>query len=770
MPACPTPLLRRVLCPFAFTLLIFSGLAAASATEGQWRKLPCPPGPSGRAWFSDIGLEGGNTLWVMAGSKVFCWDGKEYRTPDGPRLRSGIYLTKFLGGPRTGLYTTQPCAGDQGGRIYRLSDGIAIPVADIPGAKRRAEPRVYTSRAGKLFQWQAGPIAVYSGKGWSPTDPSVRMSNPRIFDNGSDVWFFEDGKLVGMDGEGRVASAELAVKFRGPRPMINGARWGDHRAVFLSYGMAGVVTADLKEAKLLDATAINAALEGRLLYDLFTGPDGSVWILAIDRRRQDYVFVSVAPDGRIVEHEETAGFRWDNRQFRQFPNIVQATTDGSIWIGIRNQGILRLKDGQTRLFDSTTGLDLSECRKLIEDSRGRIYALTSHGVYVYAKDASLLPEGLIEGRPPIAPRRLVWHTNGRSHWLGRAWAVGGRVAVLQADTSEVSLIDPANGKRTGQVNLDLKTKQGLWCTPAPEADTMIVSGGDKIHLVDLKTAEIRRTTEYDFDRRLAPVPVGTDYVVVKGGRGKELVRITSEGEPRWTCRLPGYVQTHPAVGGSIVLVQTRQGSYGGQTSTGVDLETGKILWSDRINSYGYGAVFNDDATRVVEAGMWLSPENKTGPLTCREPRSGKPLWKHERRTTISHAPVIDGQSGRVYAVGDRGDVFCVGLSDGKLLWECRLPERPRAAVNPSYDPAWTAISLWDGAILVLDSADTLQVLDAADGHWIAALRLVVPPCGDNPYRPDTMLMSPVVFEGNLIMASHRGLAAFRIVDTPRAVR
>lgn len=62
-------------------------------------------------------------------------------------------------------------------------------------------------------------------------------------------------------------------------------------------------------------------------------------------------------------------------------------------------------------------------------------------------------------------------------------------------------------------------------------------------------------------------------------------------------------------------------------------------------------------------------------LLCFDAETGKALWKHQYfvRYTISYAfgpratPVVDGD--RVYFVGAQGDMFCMNVEDGAILWQ-----------------------------------------------------------------------------------------------------
>ena len=67
-------------------------------------------------------------------------------------------------------------------------------------------------------------------------------------------------------------------------------------------------------------------------------------------------------------------------------------------------------------------------------------------------------------------------------------------------------------------------------------------------------------------------------------------------------------------------------------------------------------------------------------LMCFDAETGKPLWKHQyfTRYTVSYpagpraTPVVDGD--RVYFIGTQGDMFCMTVDEGKILWQKNFPQ------------------------------------------------------------------------------------------------
>jgi len=90
-------------------------------------------------------------------------------------------------------------------------------------------------------------------------------------------------------------------------------------------------------------------------------------------------------------------------------------------------------------------------------------------------------------------------------------------------------------------------------------------------------------------------------------------------------------------------------------------------------------------------------------LLCFDAETGKPLWKHEYyvRYSIQYAhgpratPVID--EDRVYFIGAQGDMFCMNVKDGSIIWQKSF-EKDFGTEMPTWGMA--AAPLVDGENLI----------------------------------------------------------------------
>jgi outer membrane protein assembly factor BamB len=520
---------------------------------------------------------------------------------------------------------------------------------------------------------------------------------------------------------------------------------------------------NLNSGAEVDVTGINAQLPYRWLYGLTGTDDGSVWLRGFDEKRSVYVLHRITPGGKVTPAEQAVALCPEGAIFSDSPHGTLTASDGSIWFALREQGILCHQQGRVEHFDDRVGYQLGGCRYLLEDSRGQVYAAASRAVYTFIPE-HLATEAKTGPRRPSIPSKVAWkHEVG----LSGGWRVGGAMVFLGAQTQALPALDASTGRELWKPKYGPYLSRDAWFTPGHRPGEMLLSNFKEILLVDTANGEVRQTTPYKLDYRIAPVPLADGYLVVKGYRGSHLVRIDRTGNEIWDCELPGYAMLHPAVFGAFAVVQTRGGSYGGQATSGVDLNTGERLWSDTVNAYGSGAAFGDDAMYVVEADTWLSPKATEGWLICRKPATGERLWHYRRENnTISHWPVVDRKRNRVFAVFDRGEVVCLDAPGGKVLWETRLPEGPyEGNSGGSYDAYWPVIDRHDDLVLVVDRNMVLHLLGVDEGRYRASIALAAASRQDAERAGRVELVTMPSIEGeNLIVVTNRGVVAYRIAE------
>ncbi len=214
----------------------------------------------------------------------------------------------------------------------------------------------------------------------------------------------------------------------------------------------------------------------------------------------------------------------------------------------------------------------------------------------------------------VVDRMLVWrYERQRGDRVCGAWPAADSVCLASTTGDKMWILDSATGREKATVLLPSRNAwPGVWMKQMDDSRKMLLTVPGQIMVLDLESGKVSETLRYKHDWRIAPIIFEGDYIVADTYRADSLVRLTKTGEPVWRCHLPGYIMVHPAVYGPIMIVQTRQSSYGGQATSSVDLRTGKLLRSDTVDAYGCGASFADDALFVVEACHLMSPGDTFG--------------------------------------------------------------------------------------------------------------------------------------------------------------
>ena len=147
-----------------------------------------------------------------------------------------------------------------------------------------------------------------------------------------------------------------------------------------------------------------------------------------------------------------------------------------------------------------------------------------------------------------------------------------------------------------------------------------------------------------------------------------------EGGPKVSFRVPaGAGYAGPAVAGGRVYIHERQNAPDAATPS------------------------NAFDTKTVVVGQER--------VRCLDSRSGKEIWAHayDAPYKLSYAsgprctPTVDVEGGKVYTLGAMGDLLCLNLADGKVVWGKNLPKEFGASL-----PVWgyAAHPLLDGDSLI----------------------------------------------------------------------
>lgn len=117
--------------------------------------------------------------------------------------------------------------------------------------------------------------------------------------------------------------------------------------------------------------------------------------------------------------------------------------------------------------------------------------------------------------------------------------------------------------------------------------------------------------------------------------------------------------------------------------TGLDFdfpETGPpVLWEVERGRGHSGPVVADGKL------VYIHQVDREEEIRCHDAATGEELWSHRYPVEVDQSygisdaprssPVIDPETGKVYTLGNDGDLICFSLDEGEILWSFRLEER-----------------------------------------------------------------------------------------------
>ncbi len=334
--------------------------------------------------------------------------------------------------------------------------------------------------------------------------------------------------------------------------------------------------------------------------------------------------------------------------------------------------------------------------------------------------------------------------------LAEPVSAGGRVFTMDAD-STVTAFNLADGTRLWETDV----------TPEDEDDDPFGGGiavdGDKLYVSTAfaKLFALDAATGNKLWEAPLPAPSRTPPAV-SGGRvfvitiDNELVTLAAaDGRKLWshsglseTAGLLGGAT--PAVRGTVAVV-----SYTSGELYALQVETGRVLWSDQLGgagtAEGLASLADIRGRPVIDRDLVLAM-NYSGTLAAIDLRSGSRVWDASIGGTQS--PWVGGDF--VYVVSDDGQLFCLSRDAGRIRWIRQLPLYED-------EEAHEGRILWSGPVLAGDRL----VLTGSNGEALA----VSPYTGKVLGRQDLDAESelpPVVVDNTLLMLTNDArLAAFR---------
>ncbi len=265
--------------------------------------------------------------------------------------------------------------------------------------------------------------------------------------------------------------------------------------------------------------------------------------------------------------------------------------------------------------------------------------------------------------------------------------VDGRVYSLTADKGKKHWTFPTRGAILG--------------SPIVREDSLYVASTDHcVYSIDVANGKQR--WKYDTGSALVSTPALAGGTLCVGGN-KTIYGIDAvHGSLRWSRPTDGFFQSRAATDGTTFYL----GGWDNQVYA-LDAATGVPRWTRKLGR----AFYNSPAISspaVANGKVFICTNDNT--LHALDARSGSVLWSigapKESDPLGYSSPIVLGSAVYIAGLGDRGDVYCFGVSGGSLKWQTSTGQGIYdSAVRPSPDGRSLAIMGFRGRVSVLDTGD-----------------------------------------------------------------
>lgn len=369
-------------------LLISAFLSAFGESQpetlpGRWEELPLPMGR--QQYISSAGLEPGGVLWITTSTLLY-WDGQFFRFPVNEEVLPLPRVMRLHGGPDRGLYAAQMGVNGNQGELYRLVDGEASYMADFEREVSRELPGLCVSKSGQLFNWGNSFLEAYVGGKWKRIEASLDQRFTLVFDTGDKVHFYYNGNLYSADKGGNVQHRQIPapIKMVPGQRSVYGTLWGENTMAIYECGGSGFYVYCLDTGEPAIPEKKGQYLGGYAVYDMFRSGDGSMWALVRNAESRRYGFYRVTLENEAEYMSETEALGLEGNRRGLYPECVLNASDGSVWFGLADLGIVRYRDRKMQDFGWKEGIGSAGFPWVFEDARGNIYAVSLQGVWRYS--------------------------------------------------------------------------------------------------------------------------------------------------------------------------------------------------------------------------------------------------------------------------------------------------------------------------------------------------------------------------------------------------
>jgi len=760
--------------PLILTIALSLAALPSRGGERYWEKLPGLAQRPEAA--SQVGLDASNGLWMVTGARCHYWDQakKAWRTVP---LDGSYSRTKLHGTPQTGLYASAWGPEQKDGDVYRLVDGKAEHVTTFINDRKIGGSRFRVTQNGRLINLARGRVRLYVEGTWRVWEVPITPDSQLFIDLGDTLALPTPQALWVIDAKGQMTST------RPPNPIPHGTlggAWGWGRGIIFPGGNR-LAAFEVPSGREVDMTASTEAFgeHGRIA-DVFPSADGSVWALQGDPVQKLWTLYHIARDGIPTPVKGTSGLSWHRSHHRNFPRSVAVDGAGTVWIANAGVGVLRVKGSTAYPFDHRTDGSPERPMGLVVGPEGMVYAVARKGIFVYNDGTSFIGRARPSPVPFCTLGEELWSVEPKPGMeVAACWPMGDVDVLLMAPPSskgkphEALVVDTASGKTRFPLRLPPAGSPPLNVCRGRGPNELLAATETAIFAIDTATGKATGETPLRGAVRTVPAPhrkariswwppypVGKDrFVLNYWGRW---LCLEETGKVAWRQEIPRRPAGQPAVRGDQMVIQSPD-KEGKASLQSIDARTGAIQWQVQATSDGVGAGFTEDGLGLMTVGVEYGKGVRHGELALHAAEGGRRLWGYHRSgTDLSHLPLINPDTNSVYAYFNDGSLVCLGLTDGKLVWETRLPRGPfrlRGGLLPKQS---CPLSPGNDILLATDSAGTVTVLKPATGDVLVRFAPIDAISRDGARAGMVVLKGvPHLVGDQLLVPSSSGLRAYR---------
>jgi outer membrane protein assembly factor BamB/calcineurin-like phosphoesterase family protein len=298
----------------------------------------------------------------------------------------------------------------------------------------------------------------------------------------------------------------------------------------------------------------------------------------------------------------------------------------------------------------------------------------------------------------------VWRVQEQSD-IGAGMAVAGDLIISTNTAGEIKALDSQTGITLWQHSAGAK----IYSTPATDGKLVITAATDGI-VSALSVDNGKVQWQFDTGQPVVASPViKGNRVFIAGSSGKCYSLNIADGTVIWTnSMIDGFVETIPAAYKGMIIFGTWNNHL-----YALDAATGKVRW-DWYNGYSNRMLSPAACVPVAISNkvFIVAPDRK---MACLDSETGRLIWHSTLEgNTVRESMGISADSTLIFAKTMDGNIIGVKAdgSEERVTW--------KADANTGYDIAPAVITEGDGVVFIPTDKGLVYAVSRSDGRllWI----------------------------------------------------